>query len=190
MPPPPPPSCCLPPPPRVLIAGYSTGTSVRGKESGSGRRGGEMGNRLRIHKASGSRLPGSRAPSPSASAPAPGQRRGQATGRKMVIWRLPKPEHLPPRLPHLGHPAPKSTPNAVRPRVGLPRPQRGDMTCPAGQVPKQQGPMWVLARLPPSASLFQENLRRRPTQPLLRRRCQFLSGRTGHAVVRPPTSVW
>lgn len=57
----------LPPPPHVLIAEYSTGTWVKGKESGNGR----WGIRFRIHKASGVGGRGAGRPLPSPHHPAP-----------------------------------------------------------------------------------------------------------------------
>ena len=94
---PPPPST----PPRVLIAGYSTGTSVRGKESGNGRRGREVGNPVPNAQSlrglggpgAGSREQGAAPPFPlvtlhrlAAPGQGSGQRSTQATGSGNGGW--------------------------------------------------------------------------------------------------------
>ena len=80
----------LPPPPQVLIAEYSTGTWVKGKESGNGRWGREVGNPVPNTQSLRGRRPRSRAsppfpPSPSTARPHPAGAPARRADRPLVV---------------------------------------------------------------------------------------------------------
>lgn len=157
----------LPPPPHVLIAEYSTGTWVKGKESGNGRWGREVGNPVPNTQSLRGRRPRSRASPPFPQSPTtvrPHRRRLRPDGQT-DHWRweaggegwgspgerdrgcdLGSEPHAPvlgARLSldtSLSSSPIQSTPVAVQPSMRLPSDSgKAKARTAAGPAPKQQG---------------------------------------------------